>query len=309
MGIGSSAARNFGWGRKLEWAGVQALRDRYASGHFSTIAKHAADWRQFTGWLATRGIRDAREINIDHVTAYARHLADQVGQGAMAVKTGQNRLSAVNSVLAHMRQDRKLWASPSAAVGARTDVRTSPPRYLDRAELRPVLDKVTDPRVAAMTALARELGLRFRECAMLDSARALRQASTSGEIAIDRGTKGGRARTVPITCPAQVEALRTAARAQGAAKNLIPAGKTYAQWRGTAYRAFYAAGGEHFHDLRAAYACERYRQLTGRAPPVLRSHGDAGPARDIDRAARRQIAAELGHGREKVSNAYVGGRR
>jgi hypothetical protein len=51
-----------------------------------------------------------------------------------------------------------------------------------------------------------------------------------------------------------------------------------------------------FRELRAAYACERYEQLTGHAAPV-----NGGRCYHIDRAldqqARQQISLELGHNR------------
>lgn len=61
-------------------------------------------------------------------------------------------------------------------------------------------------------------------------------------------------------------------------------------------------GIERLHDLRSAYACERYQQLTGHPAPVL---GGQAP-RPLDRAARRQIAGELGHGRTDITNSYIG---
>jgi predicted DNA-binding protein (UPF0251 family) len=59
------------------------------------------------------------------------------------------------------------------------------------------------------------------------------------------------------------------------------------------------------HDLRAAYACERYRQLTGAAAPVVAGRQTVN--RTIDRTARQTIAQELGHGRIDVVSAYIGG--
>lgn len=61
-----------------------------------------------------------------------------------------------------------------------------------------------------------------------------------------------------------------------------------------------------FHELRAAYACERYEQITQHRAPI-----NGGKCcqidRRLDRAARRQISYELGHGRIDVVAAYIGG--
>ena len=62
-----------------------------------------------------------------------------------------------------------------------------------------------------------------------------------------------------------------------------------------------------FHELRAAYACERYQQLTGHAAPVNGGHCHR-IDRDLDQQARQQISLELGHNRIDVVAAYIGGR-
>ena len=60
-----------------------------------------------------------------------------------------------------------------------------------------------------------------------------------------------------------------------------------------------------FHELRAAYACERYEQITQHPAPI--SSGQCCQVdRYLDREARRQISYELGHGRIDVVAAYIG---
>ncbi|MNJ49442.1 hypothetical protein D3C77_446720 [compost metagenome] len=62
-----------------------------------------------------------------------------------------------------------------------------------------------------------------------------------------------------------------------------------------------------FHELRAAYACERYEQITQYPAPI--NGGQCCQLdRNLDRDARRQISYELGHGRIDVVAAYIGGR-
>lgn len=48
-----------------------------------------------------------------------------------------------------------------------------------------------------------------------------------------------------------------------------------------------------FHELRAAYACERYELLTGHAAPVKSGH-DHRLDHDLDQQARKQSAMSLG---------------
>ena len=62
-----------------------------------------------------------------------------------------------------------------------------------------------------------------------------------------------------------------------------------------------------FHELRAAYACERYEQITQHRAPI--NGGQCCQVdRNLDREARTQISHELGHGRIDVVAAYIGGR-
>lgn len=53
------------------------------------------------------------------------------------------------------------------------------------------------------------------------------------------------------------------------------------------------------HELRAAYACERYEQLTGQATTVNDGHCYR-IDRNLDRQPRQQISVELGHNRIDV---------
>ena len=62
-----------------------------------------------------------------------------------------------------------------------------------------------------------------------------------------------------------------------------------------------------FHELRAAYACERYEQITQHPAPINGGQGCQVDGK-LDHEARRQISYELGHGRIDVVAAYIGGR-
>ena len=62
-----------------------------------------------------------------------------------------------------------------------------------------------------------------------------------------------------------------------------------------------------FHELRAAYACELYEQITHHPAPI--NGGQCCEVdRHLDREARTQISYELGHGRIDVVATYIGGR-
>ena len=157
--------------------------------------------------------------------------------------------------------------------------------------------------------MAREFGLRSKEAALLNIHKALQEARERGLVTIVDGTKGGRPRTVPVFQEQQLSALANAATLQGAGRSLIPVEQNWKQFRESSLRQGRAllqqVGITGYHDLRAAYACERYQRLTGHLAPVI-----AGGVVDKhqDRLAREQISAELGHGRIDVVAEYIGGR-
>ncbi len=310
--------RNFGFGKQMAWAGKQALQDRYGDGHYATVAAHAERWGQFAAWAkAELGLRDARDVDPSVVTAYGEALAERVGAADHSVAYAQNLLSTVNVVLEALRGDRLVRVSPAALVGQRSHVRTEPPRGLDRAAVNRCVTHLEErghPRLAAVVDLARSLGLRAREASMLDARAALRQATERQAVNVTAGTKGGRGHRVDRWVPASqraVAALRRAAVAQGTGRNLIPAAQSWRQWNDHLHHVWSAAAARFglgkLHDLRAAYACERYAALTGSPAPACAGHRAA--ARELDRNARATIAAELGHARVDVVAAYIGGTR
>jgi hypothetical protein len=170
-------------------------------------------------------------------------------------------------------------------------------------------------RAAALVGLAREFGMRLREASLANLDRLSREAQSLGRINIQEGTKGGREapRWVEITSATQLQALTAAIDARpGGSQNLVGPDeqlKNFFSGEIDAARAYLKdAGIEKIHDLRAAYACERYQELTGHEAPVIRDPADPGPDRDTDTAVRMQISEELGHGREDVVSAYIGGK-
>lgn len=309
--------RNFGYGKSLAWAGKNALKDRYGRGHFATQAAHAARWARFAEFAKSAGVRDARDATRDLVRDYAASLAADIETKALSIRYAQNLVSTVNVVFETMRGDRSLRLSPSRLLGQRVHVRAQAPVSLNRKGLIQRIQKLEQrghERVAAMAILARELGLRFREASLLDTRQALREARETGTISVTRGTKGGRGkeigRHVPVT-PIAMAALHRAAALQKDADNLIPSGTTFREWRDHAYgvwgRTRLGSRSFGFHDLRVAYACDRYETLTGTPAPVIT--GTRRANRKTDHAARAIIAAELGHARLEVVATYCGSSR
>ncbi len=162
----------------------------------------------------------------------------------------------------------------------------------------------------------RTTGMRLREAILADLPRLHREAKHLGRINIQDGTKGGRSgASAPrwIIATEQVNAALQLAREASPvdSRNLLHRTETYAAFIQRtvlpAREILHKHGIKGFHELRAAYACERYEQLTSRTAPINDGHGDR-IDRDLDHWARQQISVELGHFRIDVVSAYIGGR-
>ena len=310
--------RNFGYGKNMAWAGKQALQDRYGNGHYQTTMAHAARWKVFAMWCRdVFEIRDVRQIDRSVLETYGQTLSTKINDERMAMTYGHNLLSTANVVLEAMRGDRKVWISPAAALGNRSRVRQTAPAGLDREAVRQCAEHLRasgNERVASIVELAREFGVRFREASMLNAREALKQARSNGKVNITAGTKGGRGDRVNRLVPASESAiacLAGATVAQGEGRNLIQPELSWKQWDPRAHRAWSDArdafGLEKLHDLRAAYACERYEQITGSKSPII--DGIRYASREQDRKARDIISEELGHARRDVLTSYIGSAR
>lgn len=309
-------SRNFGLGsRDMGRAGQYALNNAAKSGEvgFSTAATNGDRWAQFATWVKGEGVNRMEHITSQHVQVYGQELADRVSAGELAASTAQNYVSAVNSVMSIATRGQWAAVSPVKACGIqqRDNVRSEPPGGLDRDRYQQAVQAVQDrlgDRAAAVVELVRELGLRSKEASLLDASRALREAAR-GAVTVDHGTKGGRVREIQIARPEQLQALQRAAAAQGDARAVMPAGDNWRSWREGGLRdtreTVQEVTGGGLHDLRSAYACERYEQLTGHAAPVA---GGVIADRQADKEARELIASELGHGRIDVVSSYIGGR-
>ena len=311
-------SRNFGLGqRDMGKAGQIALRNSANRGaiSLSTAATNSDRWQTFVAWAKEQGVKKMEHVTRKLVREYGRGLAGKVAAGQMAAATAQNYVSAVNSVMAIATRDQWQSVSPTqdCGIAQRSAVREAAPGALDRGAYGHALEAVREQlsaRAAAVVELARELGLRSKEASLLDARAALAQAETRGSVMIRDGTKGGRKREVPITGEGQREALAHAARAQADARAVMPADQDWRSWREGELRdareVVQAHTGGGLHDLRAAYACERYEALAGRTAPCT---GSQIHDRGADLAARLAVSAELGHGRAEVAAEYVGRRR
>ncbi|WP_095131550.1 integrase domain-containing protein [Pseudomonas sp. Irchel s3h14] len=322
--VGRRDGRNFGYGRQLSYAGPQALRDLFDGGHYGTVKAHSDRWQAFVRWCRSKdgsGFNDARQIDRQTLLDYAGHLRQQVERGELALATAQNRLSSVNRTMAALRGNQYVKVvSPSKALGMRrTSVRRSVPQGQDREQVKRIVDVLCEhqyPRAAAIAQLARATGMRLREAILADLPRLQREAEQLGRINIQDGTKGGRSgASAPLWITVDEHIRDTLAFALQVSpfgsRNLLAPNESYLDFQREIVRPardiLHTHNLKGFHELRAAYACERYEQITHHLAPI-----NGGTCRRLDprldQEARLQISYELGHGRIDVVSAYIGGR-
>jgi uncharacterized protein with PIN domain len=322
--VGRRGGRNFGYGRQLSYAGPQALKDLFGGGHYGTVKAHSDRWQAFVRWCRSDDgprLNDARQIDRQILSDYAAHLRHLVERGDLAIATAQNRLSSVNRTMAALRGDQYVKVpSPSKALEMqRTTIRTTVPQGQDREHVQRIVDMLCEhqkPRVAAIAQLARATGMRLREAILADLPRLKREAKQFGKINIQDGTKGGRSgASAPrwITVDDHIrDALKFADQVSpDGSRNLLAPNESYLDFQKRIVRpardTLHAHNLKGFHELRAAYACERYEQITQHPAPI-----NGGRCyqldRRLDQEARDQISYELAHGRIDVVSAYIGGR-
>lgn len=320
-----ASSRNFGYGKQVANAGKTALCDYYGQGRYSTAATHAQRWQPFVDWAREQGVRDLTRVDSRELaTGYAEHVRVLVESGAIAVSTAQNRISSVNTVFAALRGDRYVQISPCEYAGSRSNVRTKAPTALDENRVHNAATNLREAglnRAAAVLELARAFGVRREEAVKADLDRWSRESVRYDEdnkayINVLDGTKGGRdaPRWIHVG-DAQREALKNAlaARPPGSA-NLIAPRESYvdvAISRSSELNQARTVLKQHglpgYHDSRAAYACQRYEQITRYPAPVVA--GERLASKEKDREARAIISTELGHGRLDVLNSYIGSSR
>ena len=201
----------------------------------------------------------------------------------------------------------------------RTGVRHSVPQGQHREQVQQIVDALCrhhQLRAAAVVLVARATGMRLREAILADLPRLSHEANVLGRINIQDGTKGGRAgasapRWIAVDDHVQ-NALEFARRVSPAgSRNLIAPHKSYLSFLQEIIRPardiLHAQNLKGFHELRAAFACERYEQITQHRAPINGGECCQGDL-CLDREARRIISYELGHGRLDVVAAYIGGR-
>ena len=310
-------ARNFGLqSRDMTRAGQNALREGMKSGE--SIKTMSARFKQFAAFSKSEfNISDMRKLEKQHIEQYAAHLKES----GLKAATAQNYLSAVNRVLEIARGDRHLHvaAVKDAGLQQRSHICTES-KAASLNEHQQKLEQLPE-RLAVQIEMMRSFGLRFEESCKINAAKAFKEASQKSILTVISGAKGGLARVIPICNEKQLRTLHRASQIQGNNRSMIPADKTYAQYRNQCNREHRKVfGHSRFHGERHTYAQERYQQLANCKSPVAagvshKQHPDhiaqqlnisKDEAKAWDQSARLKLAEELGHGRTDITNNYLG---
>lgn len=313
--------RNAGFGRSIMFAIKNLFRDKYGEGRYSTRHSHIERLRPFVTYLAGESIDDLVLASFDHVRTYAQTVGELFTAGEIKASTAINRISSVNVLMRLLLGNETCYISPKSVIGARSYVRTEEPLglyFVDfEAAVLALLSK-GEFRLAILVTLCRYAGCRFREASLMELAPAFHQADNNNYLSVRKGTKGNRGMYVPRTVPIsdRVIVILKYAVSQISEKNLIPAEMSYKQWYSSAHKRWATIAptlglSSKFHELRAAYACQRYEELLGEPAPCVSWLGAADPSRERPRSvcgheALEELADELGHGRIEILKAYVG---
>lgn len=319
---GKQESRNMGHGRSPKHAAKNVLRAHFGNGRFATVEAHSQRFNLFCDWMKTNLDRDdLRKINQDHLVSYTQYLKAQMDSEKISVATAKNRISSCNVVFKILRRDEKVRIDKIGDfLGKRRSyIRSATPDGMSVYNVRLLQQHLAAEgleRVSAIVGLARACGMRLREAILADLPRLHAEAYSCGQINVQEGTKGGRKgafaeRWIPAT-----EAVKAAINyaiefSPTSSKNLLSPEESYILFLrgpvGKARRNQFINIIQGFHELRAAYACQRYEELTGHPAPVISKRTHLSEAeKDADRKARQIISSELGHNRIEITNAYLG---
>lgn len=302
--------KNFGYGKTLRFAGESLLKieAERSGGRYAWLKTNIYRWRKFCRYCQTADINDARKISNDTVFTYAKQICE------LAPASQQCAISTINIVMALLTGANWEAVSPSKITGTRRSNIRRTPGSIDKTVLSSACFEIENQhgaRFALAVALANEFGLRRRETFLFEFHTARLEAKKNGDIDIFRGSKGGRSRAIP----------RLVSASETGIKVIEALCKTFPEERCLLLNEAYKEtsdqlsrkvlpilkqfGIKRFHELRVNFACRRYQELTGIAPPC---DNDFSVEIDelIDLKARSIISEELGHSRVEILNSYIG---
>jgi site-specific recombinase XerC len=280
---------------------LKRLAERHHEGSYSTQANRKAMLMQIGEQLYELGFKKlaSTELKGRHINRLLKRWQDE----GLSPNTIRNRLAVLRWWGEKIGNPGAVLAQ-NTAYGLPTRERVT---RVSKAQALPeeALARVRDRYVQLSLQLQQAFGLRREESIKIWPAQA-----DHGDALVLQGswTKGGRPREVPIRTEDQRRVLEQA-KALAAGGALIPPTKNYAQQLRRYEYECQHVGLHMMHGLRHAYAQARFLELTGFACPAAGGPGKlalTAPQREADYDARVMISAELGHGREQITTAYLG---
>ena len=286
--------------KDLNYQLMKLCRDN-RDGGFSTQATRSRMLDLIATQLRELGFRrmQPRSLKPEHVNALVVHWQDH----GISIGTLKNRLSALRWWAKKVNKPSIIARDNSVyGIGKRQYVaKESKAQELDHKKL----SLVSDPFVNLSIRLQAAFGLRREEAIKFKP----NYAVQDDHIKLKSSwTKGGRARTVPITNAEQRRLLEDIKALAGGGA-LIPPHLNYVKQLHRYEKQSAKAGLSHLHGLRHGYAQRRYFELTERVCPVaggLPSKELNPEQRALDQKARVAISSELGHAREDITAVYLG---
>ena len=305
---------------RIEYLVTRALHTHRGALSEATLARQKQEGRQMMRQLRAAGYRldEPRQLR-----GKSTQLLLDVWAGRVAdPTTGQVRILSPGTQavrLATLRKICRLAGKPGLVPKGNLKAGLEPRERVPQGNVAwrltdAQLARVSDPHMRLALRLQAQFGLRKKEAILLDARRCHR-----GDIlVIDRGSKGGVRREVPVVTAEQRQLLEEVKIANGTTpQGTLVAGPTLAGALKSYKSSMREAGLTRGHGLRHQYAQDRYRELTRQADP--RGVGWACPkaggpptsrlSKDdlaIDAAVREQLTHELGHGRVAVVAVYIG---
>ena len=286
--------------KDLNYQLMKLCRDN-RDGGFSTQATRSRLLDLIANQLQELGFRRMQPTSLKpkHVDALLTHWRNQ----GISVGTLKNRLSALRWWAKKVNKPSIIARDNGVyGIGKREYVaKESKAQALDDKKL----SLVSDPFVNLSIRLQAAFGLRREEAIKFKP----NYAVQDDHIKLKSSwTKGGRARTVPITNAEQRRLLEDIKALAGGGA-LIPPHLNYVKQLHRYEKQSAKAGLSHLHGLRHSYAQRRYFELTERVCPVaggLPSKELNPEQRALDQKARVAISSELGHTREDITAVYLG---
>ena len=265
--------------------------------------------------IATELRKDFKLAKLENLKLkHINHLVEKWTKEEKSISTIKNRVSQLRWVAEKMgKQNMIPHKNSDLGIKDRRHDYNSDRAWTPSQEFKANLTKGSALHVDLM----REFGMRFREAATFRPNENVHQ----NKIDVINGTKGGRDREVPIINERQRDLIDRVKEYVDSKRqdSLIPQGMSFKKWEDSvrneqAQQGMTKDGVGTPHGLRHAYAQQRYEQLTGWKPPAYLSDANRADLRasfdqadkNADIEARRQISAELGHGRVDVVSNYVG---